>query len=144
MVPEDSDTAAGSSPVRWTLYAGVYAFLCGLLLLVPLGVVAETLLKVLTLPVAFTVILVPTSGAIIAAGVWWVVVERQETYTYLRGGAFGLLTALGTVLLWTLLVAIVYGPSAPLAAGVVIGFVIAVTAPIGVVAGLPLLYARRR
>lgn len=132
-----------SPSVKWALYAGVYAFLCGAVLLLPLGAVADTLVEILTLPRGFTTVLVSGSGAVIGAVVWWTVVERRDAYAYLLGGTVGLLTALFTVLLWAALVAIVYGPSAALAGGVVIVFVLVVIAPVAFVAGLPLMYARR-
>lgn len=82
--------------------------------------------------------------AILGAVLWWGVVERRDSYTYLTGGLVGLSTALLTVFIWSLVVAIVDGPWAILAAGIVVGFVILVAAPAGAVAGVPLMYARLR
>ena len=137
---------AVSTSGRWSAYAGIYAFLCGAALLVPLGFVAGTLVKVLGLPSAFTAVLVPGSGAVVGAVAWWAVVELPAEYGYLRGGAVGLLTVLGTVLFWALVIAVVWAPEFLALSGTLltIGFVLVVTAPVGFVAGLPLLYLRRR
>jgi hypothetical protein len=135
-----------STSSRWSAYAGVYAFLCGVALTVPLGFVAGTLVKVLGLPTALTAVLVPGSGAVAGAVAWWAVVERPEAYGYLRGGLAGLVTVLLTVLFWAHLIAVVWAPEFLALPGTVltIGVVLAVTAPAGFVAGLPLLYLRRR
>lgn len=147
MDPERPRSSPRIAPrTRWSLYAGLYAFLCGGLLLLPLGFVAHTLVKVLGLPTSFTSVLVPGTGAVVGAVVWWVVVERRDAYTYLAGGAVGVLTALFTALLWALVIAVVWGPEFLLLAGtlLVIAFVLAVSAPLAFVAGIPLMYARRR
>jgi len=133
-----------ATSTRWSLYAGVYAFLCGVALIVPLGAVAKTVVRILTLPPALTVVLVPGSGAVLAAGIWWLLVERRGEYTYLLGGAAWLATALLTVALWTVLVAAVYGPMAVAVGGVVILVTLLVAGPVAVIAGLPMMYARRR
>lgn len=133
-----------STSTRWSVYAGIYAFLCGALLLLPLGVVADALVEILRVPTGFAGVLVPGSGAIVGAVVWWGVVERRDAYTYLAGGLVGLLTALCTVLFWSLLVVHVFGRWAIVSAGIVVGFVLLWTTPVAVIAGLPLMYARLR
>lgn len=130
--------------MKWSLYAGIYAFVCGVVLLLPLGFVAGTLVEILSLPRAYTALFVPGSGAVIGAVVWWAAVERRDAYTYLLGGAVGLVTALCTVLFWVLLLALVWGPWAVLAGGVVVVFALVVAGPVAFVSGMPLMYARRR
>lgn len=133
-----------SASTRWSVYAGVYAFFVGIAVLLPLGIVANTLLKIIGISSSFADILPPVSNAIIATLIWWTVVERREQYSYLRGGIVGLLTAVFTTLLWAGIVAITYSLGAVVAAGVVLLFVIAVAAPIGFIAVLPLMYARHQ
>ncbi|MBV0903264.1 hypothetical protein [Haloarcula salina] len=134
-----------STPIAWSLLAGAYAFVCSSLVLLRLGAVAGTLLTVLGLPEPYAGVLVPASAGVVGAVGWWALVERRAAQSYLLGALFGLTTAVVTVSLWTLAVAVVWGPRTVLLAGVVvIGFALAVTAPLGAVAGLPLMYARRR
>lgn len=147
MVPESADSSASLAPsVKWSMYAGAYAFLCGALLLLPLGFVANALVMILPLPNVATAVVVPGSSALVGAAVWWVVVERREAYTYLFGGLVGLVTVLATVLFWMVVIAVVWGLwSLQIAGtGLVILFVLAVATPVGVVAGMPIMYARRR
>lgn len=130
--------------MKWSAYAGVYAFLCGVVLLVLLRPVADTLVRLLALPAGYSVFLLAGPVTVIGAGVWWAVVERRGEYTYRLGGIVGMLTALFTVLLWVLLFAIVWGPVSVLAGGVLVFFVLVVSAPVAFIAGLPLMYARHR
>lgn len=130
--------------MKWSLYAAVYAYCCGVVLLAPLGFVADALVQILGQSTTFTVVLVPGSGAIVGAIAWWGIVERRGAYTYPSGGLAGLATALGTVLLWVVALATVWAPRFVVLGGAVIAFVLAVVGPVGFVAGLPLLYARRR
>jgi hypothetical protein len=123
-----------SVSTRWSVYAGIYTFLAGAGLLMPLGVIAGTLVEILGLPTGFTAVLVPGSGTVIGAVVWWVVIEHRNNYTYLLGGTVGLLTALVTVLWWALVVAILYGLSGVLVAGVVILFVLVIVGPLAFIA----------
>lgn len=132
-----------SASVRWSVSAGIYTFLAGVGLLVPLWIVARTLVGILGLRTGFTAFVVPGSGAVIGTVIWWAIIEHRETYTYLRGGAGGLLTALLTVCFWTLLVAIVWDLLAVQSAMVVILFVLVVVSPVAFVAWLPIIYARR-
>lgn len=126
------------------MYVGIYAFFVGTALLLPLGIVAKTLLKIIGLPSSVTGVVLPATIAVIAALMWWAVVERRNQHTYVRGGSAGLLTAAFTVLLWTGIVAIIYGLGAVAAAGVVILFVLVVAAPTSFIATLPLIYIRHR
>ena len=69
-----------------------------------------------------------------AASTRWSPATRWSAYA---GGAAGFLTALLTVLCWVMVFALVWGPS-------LVGFGVAVTLPPAVVAGVALMYARRR
>lgn len=134
----------GSDSRRWLAYAGIYTLIAGGGLLVPLWVIVRTLGGILGLSTVSIGILVPTSGAVIGTIVWWMVIEHGNRYTYPRASAGGLLTALLTVLSWTLLVAVVWGPSAVQAARFVILFVVVVVSVVGVVVWFPLMFVRRR
>ncbi|WP_424004696.1 hypothetical protein ACOZ4I_08260 [Haloarcula salina] len=141
----DRSVPSPSPSVAWSLLAGAYAFVCSSLVLLPLSVVADTLLTVLGLQSAYAAVLLPASAGVVGAVGWWALVERRAAQSYLLGALFGLVTAVVTVSLWTLAVLVVWGPRTVLLAGVVVvGFALAVTAPIGAVGGLPLMYARRR
>lgn len=80
----------------------------------------------------------------IGAVVWWTLVERREADTYPIGGAFGLVTAILTGFLWTVRFVSGWGVEMALALPVLIGFVLGVTVIAGALAGLPLMYVRRR
>lgn len=137
----------GISPSKkWSLYAGVYAFLCSIVPLLVLSPISNTLVTVLPLPIGSSGFVLAAPVPFVGAVVWWAVVERREAYAYLFGGLAGLLTALATVLLWTLVLAVVWGPAVLRARGVlvVISFALAVSLAMAFVSGLPLLYARRR
>ena len=135
-----------SSPRRWALIAGAYAFGCAtvtaFLLSDALGVFAE----VIGLPPAFAMPLLATPALAAGAGLWWTLVERPGAVTYPRGAAFGLLTALATGSLWTARFVFVWGPEM-LTAGPVpllVGLVLGVVAVAGVLVGLPIAFVRRR
>lgn len=135
-----------SSARKWSIYAGLYTFALG-------SVVAFLLSDLLTL-FAEVVGLPPTTGLFVIASptllfgpvVWWMLVERPGSTSYLRGMAFGLLTALLTGIVWILRFVSVWGVEM-LAAGSVqriVGFVLAVVVGAGAITGLPIQYARRR
>jgi len=135
-----------SSPRRWALLAGGYAFGCatltGFALSSALGLFAE----VIGLPAAFATPLLAAPALVAGAGVWWALVERSGTVTYLRGGAFGLITALVTGGFWTARFASVWSVEM-LTAGPVpllVGFVLGAVAVAGVLVGLPFAFVRRR
>jgi len=137
----------GFSPSKkWSLYAGVYAFLCSIVTLRELSPISDTLVTVLPAPIGSSGFALAAPVPFLGAIVWWVVVERRDGYRYLFGGVVGLLTALAAVLLWTLVLAIVWGPKVLGAGGVllVVSVTLAVALPVAFVSGLPLMYARRR
>lgn len=135
-----------SSPQRWVLLAGVYAFGCATLTAFVLSDMLGLFAEVIGLPTAFSMPLLATPALVVGAGVWWALVERRGALTYPRGAAFGLLTALVTGGLWTARFVYVWGPEM-LTAGPVpllVGFVLGAVAVAGVLVGLPITYVRRR
>lgn len=71
---------------RWSIYVGIYVILTSVIILLPLNVIVNTLFEILGLQAGFTSVLLPGTGAVIAAVAWWVVVEHRQRYTYLFGG----------------------------------------------------------
>ena len=95
-------TEAGlSSPQRWALFAGVYAFGCATLTAFALSTVLGLFAEVIGLPTAFAMPLLATPALVAGTVVWWALVERRGAVTYVRGAAFGLFTALLTGAAWT-------------------------------------------
>lgn len=103
------------------------------------GLVAE----VLVVPAGSTVWLaipVPVIGAV----VWWALVKRQGTTSYVVRSIVGLGTAVLTLLVWILVGVLVWGPEGVLAGWPLIIAVLVPTIPIALVAGLSVMYARCR
>lgn len=132
-----------SSSGKWSLYAGVYTFVWSVGLLMVLSPVTRTLGTLLQFPAGYAGFIVASPATCIGAIVWWGLVERRETYAYRYGGLFGLVTALLTVLFWLLVLTAIFG-SLVVMGLTVVGFVLAVTLPVGSVAGILLLSARRQ
>lgn len=129
--------------VKWTLCVGVYALLCAAGLLLLISQVGTLVAEMLELPSDSALWLagpVPVIGAV----VWWGVIERGSRYTYLFGGAVGLITGLLTLLFWVIIAAFVWGPKGVLAGWPLVVAVTLPTVPTAVIAGLPAMYARRR
>ncbi|WP_280585608.1 hypothetical protein [Halorubrum sp. Boch-26] len=134
-----------TSPRRWALLAGAYAFGCATLTAFLLSDLLGLFAEVIGLPAALSMPLLATPALVGGAGVWWALVERPGTVTYARGAAFGLVTALLTGALWTVRFALVWGPEM-LTAGPVpllVGFVLGAVSVAGVLVGLPLTFVRR-
>ena len=143
----DSPTRFGSrASRRWSLLAGAYAFGCATLTAFLLSAVLELFAEVIGLPaeVAMPVLAAPAFAA--GAVVWWALVERRRSLTYVRGAAFGLLTALITGAFWTARFASVWSVEMLTAGSVplLVGFVFAAVAVAGALVGLPITYVRRR
>ena len=131
---------------RWSLLAGAYAFCCAALTATALSTVLDLFGEVIGLPASFVAPILAAPALLAGALVWWALVERNGTVTYLRGAAFGLFTALATGTVWTLRFVSVWSAEM-LAAGPVrllVGFVLGAVAVAGVVVGLPITYVRRR
>jgi hypothetical protein len=145
LMPDDE--SVGVMPSRetaWSLVAGCYAFLCGAVLMVGTQPVAGTLAGVLGIETGYPALLMAGPAALLGAGVWWAVVERQRAYSYRRGALFGGLTALATVAAWVLRSLEVWGFELVATGWFVIAWLLATTGIAGLLVGVPLMYARRR
>lgn len=101
--------------------------------------------EVIGLPPTFALVVLASPALVFGAVCWWSLVERRGSYSYRFGGAFGLLTALLTGVLWTLRFVMVWSVEM-LAAGpvpILVAIVGGVASAVGAVAGVPLMYARR-
>jgi len=139
-------STAQSPPRRWSIYAGLYTFGCGTATALVLSDVLRVLADVIGLPARYAMLVLATPALLIAPAVWWALVERRGSYTYPRGVAFGVLTALGTGLVWMARFVSVWGPemvAVPMV-GVLVLLVVGLVVVAGAVTGLPLMYARRR
>lgn len=128
---------------KWSLYVGIYTFVCASVLVLALSRVATLVADLLVLPTDSALLLagpVPVLGAV----GWWTIVERPGTCTYLRGGTVGLVTGLLTVLFWVLRAAVVWGPEGVLAGWPLVFAVLVPTVPAALVTGVSAMYARRR
>lgn len=127
---------------RWPLYVGAYTLVCALSLLLATSQVTGLVADVLALPWGsplWFVVPVPVFGAVL----WWRLVELPGRYSYPRGVAVGLLTALFTTLVWVLWGVYVWDPETVAAFWLLVAIVLVPTVPAGLVSGLPAMYARR-
>lgn len=146
MDPSLPPASSVSPTTRWSIIAGLYLFACGTATALLLHDVLALLADVIGLPTALWMVVLASPAFVVGAVVWWAVVERRDSHSYLLGGAVGLVTALFTGLLWTGRFATVWGLEmleAEIVALLVV-VVLGLTAAAGAIAGLPLMYARRR
>lgn len=132
-----------NKPLKRSLYAGSYLFLWAVVLVVATSQVTGLVAEVLVVPAGSTVWLaipVPVIGAV----VWWALVERQGTTSYVVGSIVGLGTAVLTLLVWILVGVLVWGLEGVLVGWPLIIAVLVPTIPIALVAGLSVMYARCR
>lgn len=135
-----------SPSIKWSIYAGVYTFACATVTAVVLSDLLTVLADVIGLPAAYSMVILASPALLVGSVVWWTVVEHRESDSYLLGGLFGLVTALLTSILWIVRFVSVWGVEmltvdiVPVLVGLVLGAAIIA----GVLAGLPLMYARRR
>lgn len=135
-----------SPPTKWSIYAGLYMFMCSTVTAFILYDILALLADVIGLPVPYSMVILASPAFVIGTVVWWAVVERRGSYTYLLGGTFGLLTALFTGILWTVRFVSFWGFEmlvVPVVSFLVV-FVLGVAVVVGVLTGLPLMYVRRR
>lgn len=133
-----------SSRRRWSLVAGGWAFLLSVgLLSVFLGPVARVIGELLGRSAGVSGVFVAVPVGVVGAAVWFSFVEERASYTYRAGAVYGLVTAVGSVLVWLILLVIVFGPVALLGWTVAL-FVLAVSLPLALAAGLTTMAARRR
>lgn len=131
---------------RWSLAAGLYMYACGTVIALALNDVLVLFGEVIGLAPPFSMLVLAVPALVIAPLVWWRLVERPAEYSSVRGGAFGLFTALLTAIAWILRFVTVWGAEM-LAAGpvlLIVGFVLAAVSIGGVLAGTPFMFLRRR
>lgn len=135
-----------SPTVTWSLVAGLYTFVCGTATAFALSDLLMLLASVIGLPTPWALVAFACPTLVVGPVVWWTLVERRGSHTYLLGGTFGLLTALLTGLLWTGRFVQVWGVELAVvpAVSLLVGIVLGVAALAGVLTGLPMMYARRR
>lgn len=141
-----SFTAVIDSSRNRSLSAGLYMFVCAVLVALLLSDVLSLLADGLGLPTGYWMVILASPAFAIGTVVWWVAIERRNSQSYLLCGAFGLATAGLTGLLWTAQFVRFWGvemAEVP-AVGFLIVLVLGITAIAGVVVALPLMYARRR
>lgn len=141
-----TDSRFPQPATTWSLAAGLYLFTCGLVTAVVLSDLLVVLGEVIGLPAPYALIVFASPAFLLGAGSWWLLVERQRTYTYPAGAAVGAVTALGTGVLWTIRFVSVWGVEmavVPIVTFLIV-FVIGITGLAGILTGLPLMYARRR
>lgn len=121
-------------------------FVWGTVVALLLSEILALLADVIGLSAEYWMLVLASPTLAIGAVVWWGVVERRDSYTYLLGSAFGLITALFTGLLWTVRFILVWGfemAAIPITAFLIV-FVLGFAAIAGVLAAIPLMYVRRR
>ena len=135
-----------TSARNWSLFAGSYMFTCGIVVALLISDILSVLADVLGLATGYWMVIFASPAFAIGAGLWWAIVERRHSYTYRHGGAFGLVTALCTGLMWTAEFIRIWGVEMAVVpmVGALIGLVFGLTAFAGVLTALPLMYARRR
>lgn len=121
-------------------------FVCGTVVAYLLSDLLALPADIIGLPAGYAMAVFASPILVIATTVWWLLVERRAAYTYLIGGVFGLVTASATGLLWTARFVDVWGVE--MAAIDIVAYLIALVVGVavvgGVLAGLPMMYARRR
>lgn len=135
-----------SQPIRWSLYAGLYTFVAGVLTAVIFSDMLVLLADVIGLPPSYWPVIFAGPTILVGPGAWGLIVERRESYTYRLGALFGLSTALFTGLLWTARFVSVWGIEMvviPIITFLVV-YVLGLAVIAGIVTGLPMMYARRR
>lgn len=135
-----------SPSMKWSIYAGLYMFACATVTAFILYDILALLAKVIGFPAPYSMVVLASPTLVIGTVVWWAAVERRDSYTYLFGGIFGLLTALLTGVLWTVRFVSSWGFEmlvVPVVSFLVV-FVLGVAVVAGIFTGLPLMYARRR
>lgn len=140
-------TESNDSPsVTWSVAAGFYAFVWGVVVSSMLSDVTGLFSEVVGLQVPYWMVVLASPALLVGAGVWWTLVERRGSYGYGFGALFGLVTALVVGLLWTVRFVDVWGVEMLVVTMVaaLAALVVGLAAVAGVVVGLPLMYVRRR
>jgi hypothetical protein len=128
----------------WSVAAGGYAGCSAAVLLAVLSPIATTLGSLLDLPAGTEPVVFAAPVVPVGAAVWWLLVERAERYTLLRGSAAGVATAALAVAVWVGTFMAVFGPALVQRGDVVIGFLLAGGVAVGSLQGLTAMVARGR
>ncbi|WP_312907056.1 hypothetical protein [Natronosalvus caseinilyticus] len=121
-------------------------FVCGTATALVLSDMLSLLSDVIGISTDYWMVVLASPAFAIGTIVWWTTVERRDSYTYLWGGAFGLITALLMGFLWTVQFIVFWGfemASIPIISFLIL-FVLGTVAIAGSLAGIVLMYARRR
>lgn len=134
-----------SSSIRWSISAGLYMFVCGTTMAFLLDDLLSILADVIGVPTEYSMAILASPALVIGTVAWWTVIERRDSYTYLLGGIFGLVTALLTGVLWTARFVRFWGFEMLTVDGVslLVVLVLGLAIVTGFLTGLPLMYARR-
>lgn len=133
-----------SPSTSWSIYGGVHAAVVGVVLLLLISPVSDALGTLLGVPTGHSAFLLAAPVPFLGAVVWWVLVERRESYTYASGATGGVPIALATVLFWALVFVAVRGFASVIAGVVLVGFAVVMSVPAALPVGIPLMYTRRR
>lgn len=132
-----------SPPTTWSLAAGAYAVCCSVALLLTTGTLAELVADFLFVP-GIPVVSLTAPVAVAVPVLWWSLVERTETPSYVRGAAVGAISAVLTIGFWGVVTVVFWSVEMVAATSILFGFLLSVAAPVGAVGGLPLIFVRRR
>lgn len=130
---------------KWSVGAGIYLFLCGIVTTVMLQDILGLFAEVIGLPPGYAIVILPSPVLLIGSVVWWRLIEYRDSYSYVSGAAFGLLTAFCTGCLWIVRFVDVWStemlvvPAVSYITLFVLGFVMVA----GIITGIPFMYGRR-
>ncbi len=132
-----------SSTANWSLGAGVYAVCCSVALLFTTGPLAELVADFLFVP-GIPAVSLTAPVAVAVPVLWWSLVERPDTPSYVRGAAVGAISAALTIGFWGVVTVVFWSVEMVTAASILFWFLLSVAVPAGAVGGLPLILFRRR
>jgi hypothetical protein len=135
--------AGRSSTTTWSLAAGVYAVCCSVALLLTTGSLAALVADFLFVP-GIPALSLTAPVAVAVPVLWWSLVERPDTPSYVRGAAVGAISAGLTIGFWGVVTVVFWSVEMVAAASILFGFLFSVAVPAGAVGGLPLVFFRRR
>ena len=137
-----------SSPVAWSVLAGCYMLVVGVIVSSTLFSVLSVFAEVIDLPAANAGVVLASPALVFGAGAWWGIVERRNATSYRHGVVVGTVTALLVGLAWTTAFAAIWGfemltlPMTAFPVAVVLGMAILVGGR--GLPGIPLMHARHQ
>ena len=132
-----------ASPTMWKVYAGGYAFLGGVAVIVALASVTDAVTQAIGVSTVYASIVIAFPAILTGTIAWGVIVEQRRHYAYSTGVWFGAATAVLTVFVWLFVFVFLRGPLFLTRVTVILP-VLAGAAVVGGLAGVPLMYARTR